>query len=145
MGGKGALHGHEEWWRETGVLFRTNMSKQERGDPKKRPSAYPAERYPRVSTHAPLARSLHAITGFNDREQSILNFPLPGFTGRSPIEDVLKDAAGIFKFAARFLQVFWGLRQLPRHPNIPQGLPVGTKTPYAALTWPACKLSAAIS
>jgi hypothetical protein len=57
-------------------------------------------------SHTTLARSLHAITGFNDREQRNLHFPLAGFPGRSPIRDVLKDVPGLFKFASRFLQRF---------------------------------------
>jgi hypothetical protein len=53
-----------------------------------------------------VARPLHAIAGFNDREQRSLNLLLYGFTAHFPIKDVLKDARGFFKFTARLLPRF---------------------------------------
>ncbi len=65
----------------------------------------------------PLARSLHAITGVNEREQRSLNILHAGFTACFPLEDVIKDAGGLFKFAAGFLPRVRDLAHLKPSPK----------------------------
>jgi hypothetical protein len=61
-----------------------------------------------------LARSLHTTAGFNYASSAAIL--LSGFTERRPIKDVLQDAPGFFKFAARFPQRLLGSKQPPRYP-----------------------------
>ena len=66
----------------------------------------PANALDAAISHTPLARSLHAITGFNDGEQRSLDFPLSGFTGRSPIEDSSKMRRAFSNSRRAFCRAF---------------------------------------